>query len=206
MSYNSYFGYIESLGGNGWLRVKLNDGFIWPLPEFLKVLVTKSGDREEFEILEGRFNGKKATVKKKGWRWDQWDWDMSFFEDDIREGHPHRGAAEMRFYIKSKKLEIDGLGEFYAKTQEDNPPPLGKYDIEIPYEPHPGGDYYTGQSTYAKTWFRIGHSGDRFLHCGNVSAGCITVKDIHRWDEIYKHLIISRKDFDSIGTVEIIDK
>ncbi len=66
MSCESYFGYIEKLGGNGWLRVKLNDGFTWPLPEFLKGLVTKSGDREEFEILEGRFKGKKASVKKKG--------------------------------------------------------------------------------------------------------------------------------------------
>ena len=71
MSYKSYYGYIEKLGGNGWLIVKLNDGFTWPLPEFLKVLVTKSGDREEFTILEGRFRGKKASVKKKGWQWNQ---------------------------------------------------------------------------------------------------------------------------------------
>lgn len=206
MNYESYFGYIEKLGGNGWLRVKLNDGFIWPLPEFLKIQVTKSEDREEFEILEGRFKGKKASVKKKGWRWDQWDWDMSFFESDIRRGHPYRGPAEMRFYTKSERLEIDGLGDFYAETDPNNPTPTGRHDIEIPYEPHPGGSYYTGQATYAKTWFRIGYSGDRFLHCGNVSAGCITVKDIHRWDEIYRHLIISRKGLESIGTVEIIDK
>ncbi len=112
----------------------------------------------------------------------------------------------MKFYIKSKKLEINGLGEFNAKTQDYNPPPTGRHDIEIPYEPHPLGDGYTGQAKYAKTWFRIGHHGDRFLYCGSISAGCITVEDIHRWDEIYKHLIISRKGFDGIGTVEIIDK
>ena len=189
----------------GWLRVKLNDGFIWPLPEFLNVLVTKSGDREEFEILEGRLKGRKASVKKKGWRWD--DWDGSFFERDIRQGHPYRGPARMTFYIKSKKLEIEGLaGDFDAETYSENPTPTGIHDIEIPYEPHPGGDFYTGQARYAKTWFRIGHSGDRFLHCGQRSSGCITVTDIHRWDEIYKHLIISRNDLDSIGTVEIIDK
>jgi hypothetical protein len=204
MSYKSYFGYIEKLGGNGWLNVKLNDGFIWPLPEFLKVHVVKSNSREEFEILEGRFMGKKASVKKKGWTWS--DWDGSFFENDIRQGYPYKGSAEMTFYIKSKKLEIVGLGEYDAITDPSNPTLTGMHDIEIPYEPHPGGDSYTGQAKYAKTWFRVGHSGDRFLHCGNISAGCITVKDIDKWDEIYKHLIVSRKGFDSIGTVEIIDQ
>lgn len=202
----SYIGYIEKLGGNGWLRVKLNDGFTWPLPEFLKVLVTKSEDREEFQILEGRFKGKKASVKKKGWRWDQWDWDMSFFEDDVRQGHPHRGAAEMTFYTKSEKLKIIGLGEFNAFTQGNNPPPTGRHDIEIPYEPHSLGGSYTGQARYAKTWFRIGHSGDRFLHCGQGSLGCITVRDIHKWDEIYKHLIVSRKGFNSVGTVKVVNQ
>lgn len=204
MSYESYFGYIEKLGGNGWLKVKLNDGFTWSLPEFLKVLVTKSGDREEFKILEGRFRGKKASVKKKGWSWD--DWDGSFFENDIRQGHPYIGAAEMTFYKKSEKLEIIGLGKFHAVTYSGNPTPSGTFEIEIPYEPHSLGGSYTGQAKYAKTWFRIGHSGDRFLHCGQRSAGCITVKDIHKWDEIYKHLIRSRKGFDSIGTVNVIDQ
>ncbi len=87
---SSYIGYIEKLAGNGWLKVKLNDGLIWPLPEFLKVKVTKSEEREEFQILEGRLMGKKASVKKKGW---QWDWDQSYFENDIRQGYPYRGPA-----------------------------------------------------------------------------------------------------------------
>jgi len=204
MGYKSYYGYIEKLGGNGWLNVKLNDGFTWPLPEFLKVFVTKSGDREEFEILEGRFRGKKASVKRKGWKWS--DWDGSFFESDLRKGYPYRKAAEMTFYIKSEKLEIEGLGKYDAFTLEDNPPPIGHHDIEIPYELHPKGSSYTGQAIYAKTWFRIGHSGDRFLHCGMGTLGCITVRDIDKWDEIYKHLIISRKGFDSVGTVKVIDK
>ncbi len=202
----SYIGYIERLDGNGWLKVKLNDGLVWPLPEFLKVFVTKSADREEFQILEGRFINKKASVKKKGWRWDQWDWDKSFFENDIRQGYPYKEAAELTFFIKSEKLEIIGLGKYNAFTQDNNPPPIGKHDIEIPYEPHPGGSSYTAQATYAKTWFRIGHSGDRFLHCGEGTLGCITVRDIHKWDEIYKHLIVSRKDFHTIGTVNIVNK
>jgi hypothetical protein len=43
------------------------------------------------------------------------------------------------------------------------------------------------------TWFRIGHSGDRFLHPCRVSAGCVTVKDIGEWTKIYNYLINSRK-------------
>ncbi len=54
---DAYFGYIEKLGGDGWLRVKFDNGagLIWPLPEYLKVSVIKPGEREEFVILEGRF-------------------------------------------------------------------------------------------------------------------------------------------------------
>ncbi|MCV6628519.1 MAG: hypothetical protein OIF50_01530 [Flavobacteriaceae bacterium] len=204
MRYESYLGYIEKLGGNGWLQVKLDDGFIWPLPEFLKVQVTKSGEREFFEILEGRLMGKKASVKKKGWSFS--DWDGSYFESDIRRGFPHKAAAQMKFYLKSEKLEITGLGEYHAETKPTNPPPVGLHDIEIPYEPHSLGATYTGQAKYAKTWFRVGHTGDRFLHCGDISEGCITVKDIDKWDEIYLYLIVARKGFESVGTVEIIDQ
>ncbi|MGB0789788.1 MAG: hypothetical protein ACPGQR_09660, partial [Marinirhabdus sp.] len=190
----------------GWLTVKLDDGFIWPLPEFLKVFVTKSANRDEFEIMEGRFVGKKASVKKKGLWGQLWDWDGSYFESDIRAGYPYRGAAEMTFYRKSEKLKIEGLGEYYTITDPGNPTPIGLHDIEIPYELHPLGSSYTGLAKYAKTWFRVGHSGDRFLHCGNTSAGCITVKDVDKWDEIYEHLIVSRKNTESIGTVEVLDQ
>ena len=162
----------------------------------------KSVEREEFKILEGRFYGKKASVKKKGWRWDEWDWDKSYFEDEVHLRHacPHRGPADVIFKRQSKKLIIADIGEFHAMTLDVNPVPIGIH------EPHGLGQAYTTQAQYAKTWFRIGHEGDRFLHCGNVSAGCVTVTDIDRWDEIYKHLILSRKDNTNIGTINILDE
>lgn len=56
---------------------------------------------------------------------------------------------------------------------------------------------------YAKTWFRIGHEGSRFLHVGRRSLGCITVIDKEKWTDIYNHLIKSRKDLKNIGDVTV---
>ncbi|MFD0862135.1 hypothetical protein ACFQ1M_07935 [Sungkyunkwania multivorans] len=206
--FEAYFGHVEKLGGNGWLRVRFDDGLVWPIPEFLRVKVNKTGDRESFQVLEGRMAGKTATVKKKGWEWTSWDWDRSYFEQSVHlgKGCPHTGSASVTFYRLTERLEVTGLGTFNAITDTRNPTPLGSFDLEIPYEPHPGGGYYTSDSKYAKTWFRVGHSGDRFLHPGRISAGCITVTDTRQWDKIYQHLIVSRKDDQSIGTVKVVDR
>jgi hypothetical protein len=202
MGFTAYDGYIEKLGGNGWIRVKFDDGTEWPLPEYLRVHVSRSGKREGFKVLEGRFFGKTATVVKKGWSWSDWDWDKSYFE----EGSAHKGPVTMTFYRKSKYLEVAGLGKIDTITLKSNPVPVGTHEIEIPYEVHSLGSGYTSRAKYAKTWFRIGHSGDRFLHCGRVSAGCITVTDIEQWDKIYNRLIVARKNLVSVGTVTVIDR
>ncbi len=200
ISGNIYIGYVERIEGDGWLQVKFDDsGMVWPIPEYLKVSVTESNGRENFTILEGRFMDRTASVKRKGWQF--FDWDGSYFESGI----PHKQAAEMTFFRKSEKLEITGLGTFKAITQPDNPVPLGTSDLEIPYEPHRLGLSYIKKAQYAKTWFRVGHSGDRFLHCGRVSAGCITVTEYEKWDLIYNHLILARKDAYSIGTVKVLE-
>ena len=105
------FVYIENLGGDGWLRVKFDDGLIWPLPEYLQVLLTKSSDREEFKVLEGRFKGKTASVKKKGWNWFQWDWDQSYFEEEVHliDTCVHKSAAHLTFYKKDIYFRCKGL-------------------------------------------------------------------------------------------------
>jgi hypothetical protein len=201
----SYLGYIEQLNGDGWLKVKFDDGLVWPLPEYLKVYVTRSEEREAFKILEGKFKGKTATVKKKGFILT--DWDSSYFEKEgsTKPGFPHKNSAEIYFYRKAQKLAIAGLGEFNAETWPSNPMPLGTHEVELPYEPHDLGMRYSMEAKYAKTWFRAGHAGDRFLHCGRISAGCITVTDIGQWDKIYKHLILSRRGFDNVGTIKVIE-
>lgn len=77
------------------------------------------------------------------------------------------------------------------------------YDLEIPDEAKPMDSIYTAYTLYSKTWFHIGHSGDRFLHMGETSAGCITVTEKEKWATIYQYLILRRKDDLNIGIVEV---
>lgn len=58
--------------------------------------------------------------------------------------------------------------------------PAYLYDIEIPDYPHLGGARYEKEAPRAKTWFRIGHRGDRYLHTGGRSLGCITIIETTR--------------------------
>lgn len=79
-----------------------------------------------------------------------------------------------------------------------------EYDIEIPDIPHPGGLHYP-EARYAKIWFRVGHSGKRYIHTGEHSRGCITLLEQERWDELCKILSKARKDDGrSIGVLEVI--
>ena len=87
---------------------------------------------------------------------------------------------------------------------------MGNHDLELPDAPHSGGGYYLDKSKYTRTWFLTGHKllgkgNGRYLHTGSISAGCITV-DPDKWDELYKHLILSRKkrDHRSIGKIKVI--
>lgn len=189
---------------NGWLLTNIDGIGRWALPYGLKLMFqerkkVRGVEREFFEILEGRFKGRKGNVKAKS---DG----GSYFVDNIQ----HQGAVHLRFSLSRKELELMGTNiKIKAKTDENNPTPLGIHDLEIPYEPHPGGNYYRRRYgiAHAKTWFRIGHQGDRFLHPGQVSAGCITVfvDDQHKdWEALYSSIILARKDNRSIGTIEVV--
>lgn len=92
-----------------------------------------------------------------------------------------------------------------CKIYTGNPPPAGIYDLEIPDEVHSIASGYYSYSKYATSWFRIGHSGDRYLHPGSVTAGCITVTALEKWTIIYNYLIGRRKDDVSVGTIHIFD-
>jgi hypothetical protein len=204
MGFVVYDGYIEPLGGDGWLNVTMDAGGVQALPEYLSVRVLSSDDsRESFRILEGKLATKEASVAKKGWNWWEWDWDKSYFE----EGSASVSEVSLTFYRKSSVLVIPDVGEVAAITLAANPVPLGAHDLEIPDAPHSGGLGYISQGAkYAKTWFRVGHNGDRYLHCGRATAGCITVTEIDRWDSIYRKLIRARKNLSSVGTVNVLDE
>lgn len=185
-------GSVADVWPNGWVRVKLEEGTIHPLPYQLKVeLLKQEGGREYFVIREGRLQGKKASVRLK-----------SAKESYLLKKGKRKGPARLTYEPATETLTIDGLGTYRAVMKE-NPIPSGSYDSEIPYEPHKGGRDETQYSKYAKTWFRIGHSGDKFLHIGNHSLGCVTVKSHRQWTKIYQHLIQSRLEDRSVGTLTV---
>lgn len=196
--------YVQNVSTRGWLSIKHEDNLTSPnvLPFALKVHVTKVKDgKEHFTIEEGGLKGHIGSVKLA-------NDGMSY----LTETNLHTAPVHLVYSKQNEILQITGTNkEYWAVLDPDNPLPNGIYDIEIPYEPHHRyGEYYEKYSIYAKTWFRIGHSGDRFLHFGSVSEGCLTVKaqEVHkdRWNEIYNLLITSRKgDSLSVGIVEIID-
>lgn len=182
--------YVSDVWPNGWLRVRFDNGDIYPLPQLLKVEIIKTEKvREYFNILEGRFVGRKASVG------------LEDGKSHLSRKGEHKGPARLVFDQKAEKLAIDGLGIYNADMDENDPLSPGRYAIEIPDEPHRRGEIYMEYSKYAKTWFRIGHQGSRFLHVGSASGGCITVTDKNKWAEIYNLLIRSRKDSISVGEV-----
>ena len=112
--------------------------------------------------------------------------------------------ARVTYSVSKKVLTLKGK-RYKADDDPKNPWRKGLYDIEIPDHPHRGGLNYpeAGRGT---VWFRIGHSGERYLHPGRVSAGCISITETTRWMEIYNALIKARKgDFMSVGVLEVVD-
>lgn len=179
---------------NGWLKVRILNGDIVALPAFLKVRPEYiENGREYFTILEGLYNGQKASVIS--------DNNKSILLTGIKLEAP----AYLQYSISKKALVINGK-KYQATDHPESPWKKGRYDIELPDYPHSGGQYYIDRSTRAKTWFRLGHSGDRYLHTGSRSLGCITITDVEKWGEVYNKLIKARKgDFLSVGVLDVID-
>jgi hypothetical protein len=189
--------HVSNADGEGWLIVKWADGTTVPaIPQFLRVDFKKTENgRDFFSVVEGIRNGKEASVKRKAG-------DGSYLLD----GDPAEPKATLKFDRKKGEFWFGGTGPVAAKTDPDNPTPLGTFDLEIPDEVHKIGTQYQVDSVFATTWFRVGHSGDRFLHPGRVSAGCVTITNIKKWTEIYEYLIKRRLGDDkSVGTIEIVE-
>lgn len=183
---------VTNADGKGWLKVKLPSN-VWPLPQYLKVdHKSSSGGRDNFKVKEGRWDGTSGSVKQKRGG-------SSYLSSSMS----HKGSANVKFDKSGGKLWYGGTGPVAAKTMNSNPVPNANHDLEIPYEPHGLGARYQSSANFSTTWFRIGHSGDRFLHPGRISAGCVTVTDINKWDSIYNYLINSRSGKKNVGKIKV---
>lgn len=181
--------------GDGWLAVILeSDRSRISLPAAVRVIVSRvDRGREHFTIAEGAYRGRQASVRL--------DADGSSL---LSSTSPHTPAVRLVYSISTKTLAL-GRRKYETKDYPSSPWRKGIYDIEIPDAPHRGGLIYS-EASRARTWFRIGHRGDLYIHTGAGSLGCITVLERGRWDDLYRALITARKDDGvSIGTLEVVD-
>jgi hypothetical protein len=180
----------------GWLLVRIEStGTNESLPYTVAVSYVKTErGREYFTILEGAYRTKSASVSLNT------DRTSRFLTTD-----PRSRGVRLRFTKSTGVLEVLGTTSRYQTiTDPGDPIPNGEWDIEIPDYPHALGASYQNRAQRAKTWFHLGHSGDRYLHTGRRSAGCVTVTEVERWDELYLQIIGARKgDGVSVGVLEV---
>jgi hypothetical protein len=183
-------------GTDGWLNVKREpSAVIIAVPEYLQVEVTKSENgRDYFTVLEGVECGKLFSVKT----------------GNLKSGNPgYRPTVRLQFSLRKQQITYPG-GKARAITSTRNPVPLGLHPIQLPDFPHGAGDIYSARSQFAKSWFYLGQgnaiygSKDRYLHTGEISAGCVTV-DPSEWSQLYKYLILCRRnDGKTVGSIHVV--
>lgn len=178
---------------DGWFGYYDNDKIKTSLPSYLKLHFDKIESRKEyFTVMEGVLQGEQF-------------WSSAGREElFLLNKNPQTDPVSLIYSISTKILKLNN--KKYLTTDSPNAPwKKGVYDIEIPDYPHGGGLHYS-ESKYATVWFRIGHIGDRYLHTGAHSLGCMTVIEIEKWDEIFEILIKARKnDGKSVGTLQVVD-
>ncbi|MGR5243388.1 hypothetical protein ACP3VU_01160 [Vibrio sp. PNB23_22_6] len=190
--------YIKATS-DGWVSVLIN-GTRTSLPSGLRVSLTKNtGGRDYGVILEGVLSGKKFDVSS------------GYFDKSYARGDSLTASVVLRAtgpvtvdgvsYNRELRLsyKLNGAsktaGPFLVKTDPTNPIPTGIHTLELPDFPHSLG---AGYGAYGTVWFRIGNVGDRYVHPGRVSAGCLTCVP-STWNEIYQIMHICRSN----GTTDV---
>jgi hypothetical protein len=179
----------------GWVKVRYLDGNHYEfLPQYLRVDYHGTADGADvMTVLEGKSAGKIALVQRRN--------DGASY---LRKGAPWRSGAEI-LYARDSRILWYGLHDSVRAITHVDPHVYGTFDLEIPDTFHRGGLPYESKSVYAGTWFRIGHQGERYLHAGYSSAGCVTVTDVAAWTGLYSYLIRRRKgDGISVGVLRVI--
>src|SRR5262249_34228580 len=147
-----------------WLRVQLTGASIISVPYGLKVdyKETRNG-REVFEILEGAYKGKEASV--------QADPRQSFLIASLERRRGASGSSGRA----AQTLTLEGRGPYNAFSGGGHlgftPVAPGRYPLAIPaYPSAQTRTAYNRWTRYHNLWFRLGIStaGSRFLHAGAI--------------------------------------
>jgi hypothetical protein len=224
--------FVAKVPRDNWLLVQLDGGVRQSLPYGLKVSVSREqGGRTYFQILEGVYKGKNASVTQGPY---------------LTTNLAHQPPGQIRFELAKQQLWYGSSGPFsafsgaFSQFTQVSP---GSYDLQIPDAPHSAtrAAYYR-YTNYHKTWFRIGLSlaGSRYLHVGEISEGCVTVRafvpdvstgqpqgfedlpnlshsapgaigmpypqimaPLAKWDSLYEYLILRRASDQSVGKLTV---
>ncbi|KKQ55663.1 MAG: hypothetical protein US74_C0025G0010 [Parcubacteria group bacterium GW2011_GWA2_38_13] len=192
-----YVSFEQARNGWIWARKKEDSKILIDLPAYLKVkLEAIDIKRQHFTILEGPWRDTRASVEiqKDG---------TSYFESTNR----HTDPVYLLYSLSQKTLKYKNK-VYKVREYKNDPQPWKKtlYDIEIPDYYHKAGRNYLDRSELAPVWFKTTHpSGNRYVHSGANSLGCITLTEVERWDELCKILMRARKgDGKSVGTLEVV--
>jgi hypothetical protein len=184
---------------DGWLIV-LVGGIKKSLPSGLRIALTQtSGGRDYGVVSEGILEGTSFDVSTGNLENAYRRIENLVVNVVTRPGGPVTvgGVAyDLELTLTYKEGgAAKSSGPFPSKTNSDNPLPAGRHDLKFGDYPHDLGATY---GRYGTVWFHIGHSGDRYLHPGRVSAGCITCAPVN-WPTIYDIVHAARIDKQSSG-------
>ncbi|MBO9413679.1 MULTISPECIES: hypothetical protein [unclassified Ruegeria] len=188
---------------DGWLNVKINVATTG-LPSGLSVRLSKTAQGRDYGVVaEGVLRGRAFDVTS-GFLVDSY----SRYSDMVLKSRLKSGGSVI---VNGESYDRDviityrdggaskSIGPFHSKTDPTNPPPTGTTDIEIPDFPHDLGKAYPPHGT---VWFRIGHSGDFYVHAGRISEGCVTC-DPATWSKVFEVMHKSRAgDGLSVGKLD----
>jgi hypothetical protein len=190
---------------SGWLLALSNCEEIM-LPSGLLVSLNKTfADRDYGVIVEGALEGEMFSVPTGSLSPSYPRVGSLIIKLEKCSGSPVQIAAiNYGFQISFDFVEGEqpmSIGPFPATIDADNPLPAGTYDVEIADLPHQRGN---GYGSFGTVWFRIGHSGNRYLHPGKSTGGSIGCAPSH-WTDIFQILHRARLNKKTVGTLSVIE-
>jgi hypothetical protein len=166
------------------MKVRLDQGDEVSLVEFLQVsFLRRDNGRDEFEISEGVYSGKRASVVQKS---PTTSW--------LVPTPTYKPSAKLAF-SKSMNL-LNTPVENCADKSELSRIVNGEHPIQIADFPHKYGQIHLDQTKAALNWFylrdglAVPDQEDDYLHPGRISEGCITVTDVPKWTQPYEYLVL----------------
>jgi hypothetical protein len=189
---------------DGWIVTLDAAGLRRSLPSHMRLdWVGMAAGRDRFQVLEGIHLGTAGSLVSNSGLFSSNDPQLSAATVRFRDRVGGPATIDGVTYQKEILIEYassagtQSEGPFNAVGDQNNPIPIGTHVLQIPDFPHELGAPY---SPFGTVWFRIGNTGDRYLHPGRISLGCATAQG-SAWTRIYNAIIKRRGTSGNIGTL-----